>query len=133
MTDELLVADDLASAIAKVVRAELAARADRWAQNVDVIAFDAGAASGRRVLIRDDGGSRIDFLRDQADITANVWGTGFEDAKRLAEFVRGVLAIVPGRVDSVAAVETLTRPSEIPGREAERYIAATYIQTTSAI
>jgi hypothetical protein len=92
------------------IRSNLALRAEPYAQNVYVATETPNPRRSRMVIIRRDGGPRLDVVREQARLGVQVWGpetaTGDEEVADLTQLVRALFAASPGEGPVRKATET---------------------------
>jgi len=77
------------------LRAALAARGEPYAANVYVSNAVPAQRRDRMVLLRRDGGLRLDLLREAARLGVQVWATTDQDASDLARLVAALLWSAP--------------------------------------
>ena len=75
------------------LRAALAARPESYAVGVRV--SNAKVGNVRQVVVRRDGGPRLDLVREAARLGVNVWGETEQDATDLARLVAALLWAAP--------------------------------------
>lgn len=91
----------------------LAARSEPYTADVYVGTKIPKERRSRMVIVRRDGGPRLDSLRESARLTINVWASTDQDANDLARMVRALLWAAPTG-DPVVRVDDSAGPSPVP-------------------
>lgn len=95
------------------LRAALGDRDESYAANVYVSNRVPTQRRDRMVLVRRDGGPRLDQTREAARLAVRVWDTNEQDCNDLARLVRALLWAAPNG-DPVLRVRDLSGPSSVP-------------------
>jgi hypothetical protein len=95
------------------LRDALASRSEPYAAGVYVGNTVPSPRTGRMVVARRDGGTRLDYHRDQARLTVRVWAGSEQEATDLARLVAALLWAAPTG-DPVIRVEQPTGPTPVP-------------------
>ena len=90
----------------------LAARSEPYAAGVYVGNTVPTPRSDRMVVVRRDGGPRLDRTRDLAHLTVRVWGSSEQEATDLARLVGALLWAAPDG-EPVIRVEQPTGPTPV--------------------
>lgn len=103
------------------LRAALADRTEAYANSVHVGTQMPAKRPKRAVILRRDGGTRIDSTRESARLSAQVWAGTEQDVNDLTRLVRALVWAAPNgdpvvRVDDSAGPSTIVDESEQPGR-----------------
>lgn len=77
------------------LQAELATRAEPYAADVYVGNTVPNTRTGRMVVVRRDGGPRLELVRETARLTVRVWGSSEQEATDLARLVAALLWAAP--------------------------------------
>lgn len=91
----------------------LAARSESYTSSVYVGTAVPKQRRDRMVIVRRDGGPRLDILRESARLTVNVWAKTEQDANDLARMVRALLWAAPDGAP-VVRVDDSAGPSPVP-------------------
>lgn len=94
------------------LRSALAARAESYAADVFVSNAVPAGRRDRMVIVRRDGGPRLDVVREAARLTVRVWGKTEQEATDLARLVRALLWAAPNGAP-VLKVSDLSGPSPV--------------------
>lgn len=103
------------------LRAALAGRAESYAKTVHVDTKMPAKRPKRAVILRRDGGTRLDSARESARLSAQVWASTEQDVNDLTRLVRALVWAAPTgdpvvRVDDSAGPSTIVDESDQPGR-----------------
>lgn len=109
---EVIVFPDVEAWAVGYLRSALAARAESYAQNVVVGTRVPAPRADRMVVVRRDGGPRLDLVREAARLAVRVWAGTEADCADLAALVRGLLWAAPGD-GPVVKVDDLAGPSPV--------------------
>lgn len=91
----------------------LTARAESYTSNVYVGTKIPATRKDRMVIVRRDGGPRLDMLRESARLGINVWAKTEQDVNDLARMVRALLWAAPDG-SPVVRVDDSAGPSPVP-------------------
>jgi hypothetical protein len=94
------------------LQAELPSRSEPYAADVYVGNVVPSPRAGRMVVVRRDGGPRLDHTRDLARLTVRVWGSSEQEATDLARLVAALLWAAPNG-DPVIRVDQPTGPTPV--------------------
>lgn len=95
MSAPVVVQPDVELWAAQWLRAALAARPEAYATGVHVGTAVPATRAARMVLVRRDGGRRLDLLREVARLTVHTWGSTEQEANDLARLVGALLWSAP--------------------------------------
>lgn len=95
------------------LRTSLAARSESYASDVYVSNAVPNPRQNRMVVVRRDGGPRLDQVREAARLSVRVWAKTEQDATDLARLVRALLWASPDGAP-VCRVNDLAGPSPVP-------------------
>lgn len=103
------------------LRDALGARLEPYAANVHVGTSMPTKRPKRAVILRRDGGPKLDPARESARLSVQVWGGTEQDVNDLTRLVRALLWAAPNgepvvRVDDSAGPSTIVDESAQPGR-----------------
>lgn len=101
------------------LRSALAARSEPYAAGVFVGITVPDARSDRMVVVRRDGGPRLDQVRESARLTVRVWGRSDQEASDLARLVAALLWASPDGAP-VVRVSQSSGPSAVPDVQPQR-------------
>ncbi len=111
---------DVEATLVTFLRAALTARAEPYAADVHVSNALPNPRPARAVIVRRDGGRRLDNIREAARVGVNVWAATEKDANDLSRMVSALLhsqAPVPVmHVDTISALSPLSDESGQPRR-----------------
>lgn len=113
MTLPVVIFDDIELWATTMLRAALAARAESYTDNVWVDNTVPNPRHDRMVIIRRDGGPRLDVVREAANLAVNVWGETEQVAMDLARLTAALLWSAPDG-DPVVRVDQTLGPSPVP-------------------
>jgi hypothetical protein len=94
------------------LRAALAGRPEPYAAGVHVSNVVPSPRTDRMVVVRRDGGPRLDHTRDLARLTVRVWGSSEQEATDLARLVAALLWAAPDG-QPVIRVDQPTGPTPV--------------------
>jgi hypothetical protein len=114
-TTPILFPDAEALAIA-VLTTALGNRPEPYAQDVYLAATEPATRRRRQVVVRRDGGRRLDFIRDAPRLSFRVWGRDEAEAGDLAQLVAALLGAAADGSTPLARVST-TGPYRVPGTD----------------
>lgn len=119
MTMELIVGPDVEAWAVEYLSEGLAALPDPVAQGVLVATRVPTERAPRMVVVRRDGGTRLDIVREVARLGVRVWGGTDEEVSDLTALVRALLFAAPGhgpvrRVAEIAGPAYLLEDSGQP-------------------
>lgn len=118
---ELVVFPDIELWATDYLRDALAARPESYASDVFVATTVPSPRRDRMVIVRRDGGPRLDAVRERARIAVRVFAATEEDVTDLARMVRALLWVgADGK--PVSRVDELSGPSAIPDEQPHRYM-----------
>lgn len=123
-----VIFDDIEAWAVGTLDAALAARSELYADSVTVATEVPDPRADRMVIIRRDGGSRLDAIREAPRLGINIWAPDEEQAGDLARLVAALLWASPDG-DPVSKV-TITGG---PYRIAEQAPQANYYLTAELI
>lgn len=103
------------------VRSALAGRPESSASQVWVDRVTPNPRRARMVIVRYDGGPRVDLVTSAARLGVNVWAETEQDATDLARLVEGLLLSVRG-VGPVSSVNSQSGPVLIADDQPRRYM-----------
>lgn len=103
------------------LRTALAARAEPYAAGVFVSNAVPSTRRDRMVIVRRDGGPRLDAVREVARLGVNVWGSTEQEVTDLTRLVRALLWAAPDGKPVCKAVEN-SGPSSIPDAQPRRFM-----------
>lgn len=95
------------------LRSTLSGRPESFASNVYVSNSVPSTRRDRMVVVRRDGGPRLDTMREAARLGVRVWAKTEQDATDLARLVRALLWMAPDGAP-VCRVTDLSGPSPVP-------------------
>lgn len=101
------------------LRSALAARSEPYAAGVYVGITVPDVRSDRMVVVRRDGGPRLDQVREAARLTVRVWGRTDQEASDLARLVAALLWASPDG-SPVVRVSQTSGPSAVPDVQPQR-------------
>lgn len=104
------------------LRLALAARSEPYAAGVLVGVVVPDTRRDRMVMVRRDGGPRLDQVRESARLTVRVWGRTEQEASDLARLVAALLWASPDG-DPVLRVTQNSGPSPIPDEQPQRLMS----------
>lgn len=118
---DLVWLPDIEAVLTDYLRDQLAVRPD--ARDVLVATSVPVQRRARMVILRRDGGRRLDLVRDQARIAVRVWAPTDEQAVDLTQLVRALLAAAVG-IGPIRAVSENAGPTAVtdPSGQALRYL-----------
>lgn len=110
------------------LRAQLAARPEAYASDVFVSTSVPSPRVDRMVVVRRDGGPRLDPARELVRFGVRVWGETDEVVTDLAQLVRALLAACPGE-GPIRRHTEIAGPVSIPdeSRQPLRYLVVELI------
>lgn len=103
------------------LRTALAARTEPYAAGVFVSNAVPSTRRDRMVIVRRDGGPRLDAVREVARLGVNVWGSTEQEVTDLTRLVRALLWAAPDGKPVCKAVEN-SGPSSIPDAQPRRFM-----------
>lgn len=103
------------------LRAALAARAEPYATDVLVGVVVPTTRRPRMVMVRRDGGRRLDATREAPRLGINVWGSSEQEAGDLARLVAALLWAAPDG-SPVLRASQLAGPSPVADAQPRRYM-----------
>ena len=112
MQPPVIVFPDVELWAAGYLRSALAARPESFADAHVGISVPS-PREDRMVIVRRDGGPRLDTTREAARLGVRVWATTDQEATDLARLVRALLWMSPDG-DPVCRVTDLSGPSSVP-------------------
>lgn len=107
------------------LRAALAGRSEPYASGVYVGNTVPATRTNRMVVVRRDGGPRLDVAREAARLTVRTWATTEQDATDLSRLVAALLWAAPTG-DPVLRVDQLTGTSPVADDSRQPLRLATY-------
>lgn len=126
MTMPAVIFPDVEKVLVAAIKAELLTRAEPYAQSVRVAtikpAADVKPYPSRIVVIRSDGGPKIDWVRKLERIGITVWADTYSDASDLARLIEALSVTLTGdKIKLSRVVLSPTRVNEAGPQEA-RYM-----------
>lgn len=103
------------------LRAALTGRAEPYTQGVLVGVVLPTTRRPRMVMVRRDGGPRLDVAREAARLGVNVWGATEQEASDLARLVAALLWAAPDG-NPVCKATQLAGPSPVADSQPRRYM-----------
>lgn len=94
------------------IRTALAGRPESYALNVHVSNETPRSRRDRMVIVRRDGGPRLDEVREAARLAVRVWGRTEQEATDLARLVRALIWVAPDG-NPVLRVTELSGPTPV--------------------
>jgi len=124
----VVIFDDIELWATDTLRALLAARDETYADDVFVSNEVPNPRRDRMVIVRRDGGGRLDAAREAPRLGVRVWSTEKQEANDLARLVAALLWASPDG-DPVAKVTITGGPYAVPDDSGQelRYITAELI------
>ena len=111
------------------LRSALAARAEPYAAGVKVAVTVPATRPARLVVVRRDGGPRLDVARETARLGVRVWAGTEQDATDLARLVAALLWAAPDG-NPVLKVTQTSGPSPVPDSSGQPLRYLTFEVTT---
>lgn len=108
------------------LRAALLERAEPYAQNVLVGVVLPTTRRDRMVMVRRDGGARLDVARDAPRMGVNVWGRTEQEASDLARLVAALLWSAPDG-DPVCKATQMSGPSPVTDVQPRRFMSYEFV------
>lgn len=97
---EKVIFPDVEKVLVASLKAALAARTENYAQNVHVAtikpAADVNPYPSRIVVLRGDGGPKLDHVRKMERIGVTIWADTYADASKLARLVEALTTDLTG-------------------------------------
>lgn len=112
MQPPVIVFPDVEMWATTYLRAALSGRPESFASNVYVSNSVPDTRRDRMVVVRRDGGPRLDTVREAARLGVRVWATSEPDATDLARLIRALLWMAPDG-NPVCKVNDLSGPSPV--------------------
>jgi hypothetical protein len=137
MTMPAVIFPDIERVLVAAIKAELVARAETYAQNVYVAtkkpAADKNPYPARIVVIRSDGGPKLDWVRKSERIGITIWADTYADASELARLIEALAITLTS--DSVKLSQVILSPIRIDeaGPQECRYITLELITKGSTL
>lgn len=103
------------------LRNALAQRGEPYAQGVLVGVVVPATRRPRMVMVRRDGGPRLDAVREAPRLGVNVWGGSEQEASNLARLVAALLWSAPDG-NPVCKATQLAGPSPVADEQPRRYM-----------
>ena len=100
-----IVFPDIELAVTSYLRDALEERDEACCSGVYVSIIASNPRSDRMVVVRRDGGRRLDAFRESARIGVQVWATTFGECVELASIVRALIQAMPDGNPVISAVE----------------------------
>jgi hypothetical protein len=124
----VVIFDDIELWATGVLRSALGARSEPYTDNVYVSNTVPDPRRDRMVIVRRDGGGRLDAIREAPRLGINVWATTEQDATDLGRMVAALLWASPDG-DPVSKVTVTGGPYPVPDESTQflRYITAELI------
>lgn len=104
----------------------LAERPEPAAADVYVDRKDPATRRARMVLVRRDGGNRLDLVRDAARLTVRVYGSTDDEARDLAALVRAILGAAADGSTPLLSVREVAGPLVVETKGLPDYLLLTY-------
>jgi hypothetical protein len=124
----IVIHDDIELWSTTRLRALLLARPESYTDNVYVSNTVPNPRRDRMVIVRRDGGGRLDAVREAPRLGVNVWAKTEQDANNLGRMVAALLTASPdGITVSRARVTGGPYPIEDDSKQERRYITAELI------
>lgn len=116
-----IIFPDVALWATEYLRDALKARPETYATGVRVDTKMPAQRPKRAVILRRDGGPRLDGVRESARVSAQVWASTEQDVNDLTRLVRALMWAAPDgrpvvRVADSAGPSTIVDESKQPGR-----------------
>lgn len=131
-----LIFPDVVAWACSYLRDALGQRPEPYTENVHVGANTPDPRKNRMVIVREDGGARLDDgVRDSCLLGINVWATSEQEARQLAQLVRSLLWAAPDGSNGVVRVESGTRPVMVPdeSKQARAFFTIPVVVTGSPL
>src|SRR5690349_2931272 len=124
----IVIHDDIELWATTKLRALILARTEQYTDNVYVSNTVPSVRPDRMVIVRRDGGGRLDAVREAPRLGVNVWAKTEQDANDLARMVAALLWASPDG-DPVSKVTITGGPYAIPEQSPHhvRYLTAELI------
>ena len=103
---------DIEAVLCTYLRDQLSSRSEPYARDVGVATSVPAKRQSRMVILRRDGGRRLDLVRDQARIAVRVWAPDEEQVTDLTTLVRALLGAAVGH-GPIRAVAENSGPSAV--------------------
>jgi hypothetical protein len=100
-----IVFPDIELAVTTYLRDALAERDEAYCANVHVSIIASNPRADRMVIVRRDGGRRLDAFRELARVGVQVWATDFGECVELANMVRALIQAMPDGDPVISATE----------------------------
>lgn len=107
-----------------VLTTGLGNRPEPYAQDVYLAATEPQTRRRRQVIIRRDGGTRLDLVREAPRLTLRVWGRDQDEAADLARLVAALLGAAADGSTPIVRVDRITGPYRVPGADYSLLTAA---------
>jgi hypothetical protein len=108
---------DVETLAVSVLSSALAERTEPHAADVYVDAVEPSTRRRRQVVIRRDGGPRLDAVREAARLTVRVWGRDRTEAGDLARLVAALLAAAADGSTPLVRARVTGGPYTVPGTD----------------
>ena len=118
MGSPAVVMPDVELLLTGYLRDALAARSEECCQDVHVSTSVPNPREDRMVVVRRDGGRRLDAFRDLARVGVQVWASSFGECVELASIVRALIQGLPDGAPILACSEQLA-PSAVPDKSGQ--------------
>lgn len=124
----LVVFPDVEAWLVRYLSGALDERPEPYTDDVVVGITEPSPRPARSVIVRRDGGPRLDLVREAARVSFRVWAESDEDATDLANMVRALLAACADG-DPVARVNEQSGPTPIADESGQplRYLVVEFI------
>lgn len=109
-----IVFPDVEAWAVNLLTSALAERPEPYAADVYVANTLPQTRRPRQVIVRRDGGPRLDLVREAARLTVRVYGRDDDETKNLAALVRAFLGAAADGSTPVARVRELSGPTPVP-------------------
>lgn len=124
----IVIHDDIELWTTTRLRALIEARSEPYTDSVYVSNTTPNPRRDRMVIVRRDGGGRLDVVREQPRLGVNVWAKTEQEANDLARMVAALLAASPdGNPVSRVTITGGPYPIEDESTQERRYITAELI------
>lgn len=113
-----IVMPDVELLVTGYLRDALADRTESCCADVHVSTAVPNPRTERMVIVRRDGGRRVDVFRDLARVGVQVWASEFGECVKLASIVRALMQSMPDGSPVLTCVEQLA-PSPVADRSGQ--------------
>lgn len=121
----LIIFDDIELWTTTTLRAAITARTEAYTDNVFVSNKVPNPRRDRMVIVRRDGGPRLDAVREAARLGVQVWALTDQDATDLARMAAALLWASPNG-DPVCKVTQILGPTPVPDESLQPLVYMTF-------